>query len=1210
MTSEDLKVVIRTDYDDTGLKKAKKSVEGLSKSMKEIDFGEGTEGAKNFYDKLDSLRHMDFPELLVNVANIGTAMKVSKEASKVALNDISVKMAQAKFKGEELRDTLDAMKTDLKRMETGNIKFDYVEDAEDAMRDLRTQIELTNKDIKLNGVEISELEKKYKNAGGEGSKAFGLIDKSALKVLATVALVAAAVGSLVAATRNALNTATRMKETFYEASSLGLTVSQYQEWGYIFESVGESVDDLADAVKTLSSEQAILAEGSDGNKAAFKELGLSVAQVTKMTQDELFRETITRLQGVEDAVKRTTLAYQIFGEDTAARLTNILNLNNAEMVRLSENFYLLGGGASSGFIEKSKTLASSIQNLKIAWTGLTNTLAEVFMPVVTTVVNALTKAIVVVNLFLKTIFGLDFTPAADAAGAVTGNLSSIGSAASGAKDEVEKLRKATMGFDELNIVTNPASSKSDDGSGAGGGIGDGAIGVTESAFDKAKVKFDEFKNKVQGFLDKWEDQIKIIAAALGALGITKLLTHFKDALKLSDGFLKTLDGIKRFAKAAIVITLQYSLVNEFMSSYIDSGELKDYIAGLITAAIGTGILYKIWKPGGLMIGLAVTAVASLKAVVDNGGITNTESAIVAFTGLASALGVMSIAWKKLSGGLKIGNVINALKTAAFGTKTLFDSLKGGNAASSALVFMFPKLTAALEGIKTAFITAGDVISKKGLLGVLKGLGAKIIAPITKVLVAIKGLAAGIGTALGLTGGAAIAAGAAIIVAAIAAIAGVVIFLKRHWDDLTAAFKNFFNENIAPKIEAIKESFEKIKTTLGNLVTTLVETFPWLDTIFQKIGEFFAWLGNIEWIQVLATGLEWLGGIIVGLLSGVLMGAFQGAVSMIEGFIQAISGVVEVVSGVVQLIIGIVTLDGQKIVDAFKLIGSGVWDAIQGLYKATIGVVIEWVKGIIDWCVKLWDELVGHSIIPDMVEAIIDWFWKLPGEVFKAIKEFVNGIINRVKELWANITSWFGTNVAPKFTKQYWANKFDTVRAAATEKFNAVKNTIQNIWNSIKTWFSSNVAPKFTASYWTNKFGSIKDGAKSAFNGAIGVVEKAVNGIIGKVNTLSWTIPDWVPNFGGDKFGFNFKTISIPRLATGGITTGSVVANIGEAGREAVLPLDRNTGWMDLLADRIAARSNNPTKVILKMGEKEVGEAVIHAINQNTRMNGGLQLQLV
>ena len=51
-------------------------------------------------------------------------------------------------------------------------------------------------------------------------------------------------------------------------------------------------------------------------------------------------------------------------------------------------------------------------------------------------------------------------------------------------------------------------------------------------------------------------------------------------------------------------------------------------------------------------------------------------------------------------------------------------------------------------------------------------------------------------------------------------------------------------------------------------------------------------------------------------------------------------------------------------------------------------------------------------------------------------------------------------------------------------------------------------------------------------------------------------------------------INIPRLATGGIVTGSTIANIGEYGKEAVLPLDRNTGWMNTLADKLNDSSNN------------------------------------
>jgi hypothetical protein len=81
------------------------------------------------------------------------------------------------------------------------------------------------------------------------------------------------------------------------------------------------------------------------------------------------------------------------------------------------------------------------------------------------------------------------------------------------------------------------------------------------------------------------------------------------------------------------------------------------------------------------------------------------------------------------------------------------------------------------------------------------------------------------------------------------------------------------------------------------------------------------------------------------------------------------------------------------------------------------------------------------------------------------------------------------------------------------------------------------------------------------------------------------------------------------LAEGGIATASTLANIGENGREAVLPLDHNTEWMDALADKIASRSQGPTKLVLKVGEKELGWASIKGINQITRQTGELQLVL-
>jgi hypothetical protein len=71
--------------------------------------------------------------------------------------------------------------------------------------------------------------------------------------------------------------------------------------------------------------------------------------------------------------------------------------------------------------------------------------------------------------------------------------------------------------------------------------------------------------------------------------------------------------------------------------------------------------------------------------------------------------------------------------------------------------------------------------------------------------------------------------------------------------------------------------------------------------------------------------------------------------------------------------------------------------------------------------------------------------------------------------------------------------------------------------------------------------------------------KAVNAIIKALNSIQVSIPDWVPKYGGRSFGINIpemSEVSIPRLAEGGIATKSTLANIGEAGPEAIIPLSK------------------------------------------------------
>lgn len=1144
MTAEELRVRLVVDTSDLrrSVAQARRSIEGIndstSRSVRSATSG-ATSSIQELQSTMEQVRNMEFLDFAIDqLDTIQENISTMRNAMAEFFNHAS---DWAGLAGAEI-----AAAFDFSNMDVGNDGFrGYIESLMVSMREAATSI----------GHSIHHI-----------GNAFRVMGKTIIEVIVPVIAKIGLFASVIATAANVVNTfktALRLKEINAEAQKIGLSINAYQEWAYILEKVGVGADSLSDFIKTLSEEQQAVREGSEDMISAFNAIGLSVEQVSNMSQEALFNETVKRLQNVKNEVERTSLAYRIFGED-AAELANVIRLTNEETAEMASTVHLLGNTISGGLLAKSTKLSGAILNLKMAWQGFTNTMAELFMPVITKVVEWLTKALVVVNIFLKTIFGLDMTPAASAISGASGNMGSYTDSVENATDAVEKLKRVTMGFDELNIVSNPNASSNDSGAGSGG-LGSGmseTITNTESALDKANAKIQEFQQKIQAFIDEWKTEIQIISGALAALGVAGLIDGLGKALGLSDNFLASIGKIKGLAVSTITIVLQYSLVNDFMDKYIDGEGFKEYLKGLLVSAIGTGVLYATWGPTGLVIGLGVTAAASIKAVIDNGGIDSIESAVAALTGLAAAIGAIGVAWSKLGLAKLVGD---------FGA--FIALLKEGNSLGSVMAAAFPKLSTALSGVV------------KAVAGFVGGLSAGTLAAIA---------------------------------AAIAAVVTVVVFLKENWEEVTEAVKKFFDNNIVPKLDAIKQSWENIKTSLGQAKDAFLNAIPpefrrALEAISEKLGEIIQaikdWFKQLDILDAIGKAFEVIGGIIFGAISGVIAGAFNMFIGLIESLAKMVEGLVDIFSGTIELIVALCTGDLKGAQDACEKIGEGIVKVFKGLYDLVVKPVENFVNGVIDWFVTLWDELVGHSIVPDMIDDIVEWFGSLGDKIFGPLQEFINGVIQKFKDMWSNIKSWFNTNVAPKFTKQYWLNKFDVIATSISEKLNAAKTTIQNVWNTIKNWFNGNIAPKFTISYWSQKFNAIKDGAKQAFNNLISIVEKAINGIISKINTLSFSVPYWVPGIGGSHFGFNFSPVYIPRLASGGITTGSTIANIGENGREAVLPLDRNTQWMDALADRIAARNQAPSRIVLKVGERELGWATINGINQITRQTGELQLAL-
>jgi hypothetical protein len=147
------------------------------------------------------------------------------------------------------------------------------------------------------------------------------------------------------------------------------------------------------------------------------------------------------------------------------------------------------------------------------------------------------------------------------------------------------------------------------------------------------------------------------------------------------------------------------------------------------------------------------------------------------------------------------------------------------------------------------------------------------------------------------------------------------------------------------------------------------------------------------------------------------------------------------------------------------------------------------------------------------------------------------------------------------------------------------------------------------------FSGIKDGIINGFKVVVNAIIRGINAVVGAPFRGLNNILDRISGIsiaGIEPFSWltwRATIPEIPQLATGGITNGATLAMIGERGKEAVLPLENNTEWMDLLAQRITALMGDGTPIYLTVDGKVFAQTVLKTVNANTKQTGKLGLVL-
>lgn len=371
-------------------------------------------------------------------------------------------------------------------------------------------------------------------------------------------------------------------------------------------------------------------------------------------------------------------------------------------------------------------------------------------------------------------------------------------------------------------------------------------------------------------------------------------------------------------------------------------------------------------------------------------------------------------------------------------------------------------------------------------------------------------------------------------------------LSPIFDDLASAFV-WVKQQLDPLIISLKEYFtsgqaaEDITNAVKGAIDFLAAAYDTVKgaiiTVIQGIQDANTWMQEHETLTTLIA-------IAVGTLTAAIIAYNVAQAIKNAGGIAEIAQLAATAIGVTALTVAetahtVATTVATAATTAFGAAMAFLTSPIT-LVVAAIGAVI----AIVVLLVKHWD---------DVKEAAAKcWDW--------------------IKSTWEKVANWFNVNVI-----QPIGNFFTGLWTGIKNTFSSVgswfKNTFTSAWTSIKNVFSSwgsffgdlwtKIKDKFSA-IGTNISNAISSSVKKGLNGVFSSIESIING---GVNMINGAI-NLINKIPGVSIG-KISKLSLPRLARGGVVDEPTIAQIGEDGAEAVIPLERNTGWIDRLAGKVA-----------------------------------------
>ena len=307
--------------------------------------------------------------------------------------------------------------------------------------------------------------------------------------------------------------------------------------------------------------------------------------------------------------------------------------------------------------------------------------------------------------------------------------------------------------------------------------------------------------------------------------------------------------------------------------------------------------------------------------------------------------------------------------------------------------------------------------------------------------------------------------------------------------------------------------------------------------------------------------------------------------------------------------------GQPIIDGVSNLFNSIWKdavdpAVQQITKIWAdfsGILVdlwnehgqplidnigEFVTGIIELFQKIWDKIIEPIITPFL--ETLSWLWdKHIKGLIEKVGDFIGKLVNGVLEIWNKfiqpIILYLIDKLAPAwaFISNLVISVFGSIIGVVSDVIGGIIEFLGGVIDFITGIFTGN---------WKKAWEGVKSIFKGIVDALVGILKFPINLIIDGINSFiaglnKLSIPDWVPVVGG----LSLNLPKIPKLARGGIIDSPTVAVVGEAGKEAVMPLERNTGWIDQLATKIGEKiggGSGDMKLTVKIGEETIFDRFI------------------